>query len=69
MATSYSSDHALLLFLKVFGEFCPSSVVPDEVGVLRVAVQGLQKLWRVWRGRGPEWGRMLQLSLLFGPSS
>ena len=50
MATSYSSDHALLLFLEVLGEFCPSSVVPDEVGILRVTVQGLQKLWSVGRG-------------------
>ena len=52
MATPYSSDHALLLLLEVLGEFRPSSVVPDEVGVLRVAVQGLQKLWSVGGGRG-----------------
>ena len=50
MVTPYSSDHALLLLLEVLGEFRSSSVVPDEVGVLRVAVQGLQKLWSVGGG-------------------
>ena len=40
----YRSDHGLLLFLEVLVEFSSSPVVPDQVGVLCVAVQDLQQL-------------------------
>ena len=40
----YRSDDTLLLLLQVLGELSASAVVPDEVRVLRVAVQCLQQL-------------------------
>ena len=43
---AYRADSLLLLYFQVLGELGPRGVVPQEVGVLRVAVQYFQHLGR-----------------------
>src|SRR4029434_1627165 len=47
-SVSHPLDVALLLIHQELQQFCACSVVPDQVGVLRVTVQQLQHLTQPW---------------------
>ena len=46
VVVSYIANHSLLIVRQVLAKLGPGGVVPDQVGVLRVAVEDLEQLHR-----------------------